>query len=91
MATTTELAPLLQEAARILDAAGLVVWIWDAQSAELHPALAHGYSESVLTHLPGLPRDANNATAAAFREAQTCVVRSEDGVNGALVLPLLPW
>jgi transcriptional regulator with XRE-family HTH domain len=88
-ATASELAPLLQEVARILDATGLVVWIWDDQSSELHPALAHGYSDSVLAHLPGLPRDANNATAAAFREAQICIVPGDDAVNGALVLPLM--
>lgn len=88
-ATASELAPLLQEAARILDATGLVVWIWDEQSRELHPSLAHGYSDSVLAHLPGLPRDANNATAAAFREAQICLVPGDDAVNGALVLPLM--
>jgi hypothetical protein len=80
---------LLQEAARVLDASGLVVWIWDPQSAELHPALAHGYSDRVLAQLPGLPRDANNATAAAFRAAQMCVVPGDDAINGALVLPLL--
>jgi transcriptional regulator with XRE-family HTH domain len=83
------LKPLLQEAARILDASGLVVWIWDPLSAELHPSLAYGYSDRVLAQIPGLPRDANNATAAAFREAQMCVVRADDATNGALVLPLM--
>jgi transcriptional regulator with XRE-family HTH domain len=89
VASTAELPPLLQEAARILDASGLIVWIWDPQSAELHPVLAHGYSERVLAQIPGLPREANNATAAAFREAQTCVVRGDDSGSGALVLPLM--
>ncbi len=89
VASTVELPPLLQEASRILDAPGLVVWVWDQMSAELHPALAHGYSERVLAQLPGLPRDANNATAAAFREAQMCVVPGDDTISGALVLPLL--
>jgi transcriptional regulator with XRE-family HTH domain len=87
--STLELPPLLQEASRILDAPGLVVWVWDRIAAELYPALAHGYSERVLAQLPGLPRDANNATAAAFREAQTCVVPGDDTISGALVLPLL--
>lgn len=89
VSSTVELQPLLQETARILDAAGLVVWIWDHIAAELHPALAHGYSERVLAQLPGLPRAANNATAAAFRETQMCVVPGDDRTNGALVLPLL--
>src|SRR5947207_1306516 len=29
---TREVAPLLQEAARILDAVGLIVWVWDSQT-----------------------------------------------------------
>ncbi len=87
--STVELPPLLQEASRILDAPGLVVWVWDQIAAELYPALAHGYSERVLAQLPGLPRDANNATAAAFREAQMCVVPGDDTICGALVLPLM--
>jgi transcriptional regulator with XRE-family HTH domain len=83
------LQPLLQEAARLLDASGLVVWIWDELAAELRPALAHGYSAKVLAQLPAVRRDADNATAAAFRSAQTCVINSGDRTNGALVVPLL--
>src|SRR5712691_6059097 len=37
---TREAAPLLQDAARILDAVGLIVWVWDPQAAELRPAFA---------------------------------------------------
>jgi len=84
-----DLPALLQEAARVLDASGLVVWIWDPVPGELQPALAHGYSDHVLAQLPGLSRDANNATAAAFREAQMCVVPGDEAGSGALVLPLL--
>ena len=86
---TREAAPLLEEAARILDAVGVVVWLWDAQAAELKPALASGYSERVLAQLPKVSRETDNATAAAFRSAQTCVVRGSDLVSGALVVPLL--
>jgi hypothetical protein len=89
VSNATELPGLLQEAARVLDASGLVVWLWDPVPEELQPALAHGYSDRVLAQLPGLRRDANNATATAFREAQMCVVPGDDAGNGALVLPLL--
>lgn len=81
--------PLLQEAARILDASGLIVWMWDAPAAELKPALVHGYSDEVLAHLPAVRRDADNATAAAFRSAQTCTIHGSDQTSGALVVPLL--
>jgi transcriptional regulator with XRE-family HTH domain len=86
---TTEMRPLLPEAARILHATGLIVWIWDGLSAALRPALAHGYSNAVLAQLPAVERDANNATAAAFRSAQLCVVHGTDRSSGALAVPLL--
>lgn len=86
---TNEVQPLLQEAARILDAIGLIIWVWDGLAAELRPALAHGYSDKVLAQLPTVTRDADNATAAAFRSAQTCTIKGSDHSSGALVVPLL--
>jgi transcriptional regulator with XRE-family HTH domain len=86
---TTDIDSLLGEATRLLDAVGLIVWLWDGQAVELKPALAYGYSERVLAQMPRVDRDTNNATAAAFRSAQTCVVNSSDLVSGALVVPLM--
>jgi transcriptional regulator with XRE-family HTH domain len=86
---TREVQPLLQEAARILDAIGLIVWVWDPQVEELLPALAYGYSDKVIAQLPIIRRDADNATAAAFRSAQTCAINGSDHASGALVVPLL--
>jgi helix-turn-helix protein/GAF domain-containing protein len=85
----SEVQPLLQEAARILDAKGLIVWVWDPQPAELRPALACGYSDKVLAQLPTVRRDTDNATAAAFRSAQTCAINGSDDTSGALAVPLL--
>jgi len=82
-------APLLQRAAHLLDAVGLIVWAWDQQGGELVPAMAHGYSEDVMAQLPQVRRDADNATAAAFRSSQTCVVKSCAAECGALVVPLM--
>jgi transcriptional regulator with XRE-family HTH domain len=87
--TTDDVQSLLQEAARILNAIGVIVWVWDAVAAELRPALASGYSSHVLAQLPTVKRDANNATAAAFRTAQTCAIHGNDHDSGALVVPLL--
>jgi transcriptional regulator with XRE-family HTH domain len=87
--SATELAPLLHEAARILDAVGLIIWVWDPMTAELRAALAHGYSDKVLAQLPTVKRDASNATAAAFRSAQMCAVEGTEGVSGALAVPLM--
>ena len=80
---------MLQRAAGLLDAVGLVVWAWDPKESELVPALTHGYSDQMLAQLPTVRSDADNATAAAFRSAQTCIVRSSDAANGAVVVPLM--
>jgi transcriptional regulator with XRE-family HTH domain len=82
-------APLLERAACLLDAVGIIVWVWDPQGQELVPTLACGYSDEVLAQLPQVRRDADNATAAAFRSAQTCVVKSDGTLSGALVAPLM--
>ena len=70
--------PLLERAAGLLGAVGIIVWIWNPQTAALEPALAHGYSEQVRVQLPPVGRDAPNATAGAFRSGQTCIVESGD-------------
>ncbi len=80
---------LLREATRILEAIGLIVWFWDAEAAELRPALTEGYSASVLAQLPKVKRDADNATAAAFRSARTCAVRAGDTDTAALAVPVM--
>ena len=85
----SEMVPLLADAARILDASGLIIWVWDAQTAELRPVLAHGYPEMVLAQLPAVRRTSDNATAAAFRSADTCVVEGSDRASGAVVVPLM--
>jgi transcriptional regulator with XRE-family HTH domain len=85
----TQVLPLLREAARILDARGLIVWVWDAFGAELRPALVHGYSPKVLSKLPPVPRDADNLTAEAFRACETRAIDTSEEGTGALVVPLL--
>jgi transcriptional regulator with XRE-family HTH domain len=85
----TEVQPLLQEASRILDAIGLIVWVWDSNTEELWPALASGYSDRVLAQLPTVRRAGDNATAAAFRMAETCAINGTARSSGALAVPLL--
>lgn len=84
-----DVAPLLQEAAGMLDATGLIVWVWDPRADGLRPTLAHGYSDRVLAQLPIVGRNASNATAAAFRSARTCAVDGSESASGALVVPLM--
>ncbi|MDQ3346957.1 MAG: helix-turn-helix domain-containing protein [Acidobacteriota bacterium] len=89
VATSAELRPLLQEAARIIGATGIIVWLWDPTVEELAPALVHGYSDKVLAQLPTVGRDADNATAAAFRSGRTCAINGSAHSSGALVVPLV--
>lgn len=80
---------LLREVARMMDASGLIVWVWDAAGQELRPAMTHGYSSRVVAQLPGVCRDDDNATAAAFRSGQPCAINGGDQSSAALVLPLM--
>jgi transcriptional regulator with XRE-family HTH domain len=87
--TTSDVPPLLSEMAKVLDAIGVIVWMWDPIANELRPALTHGYSDRVVAQLPRVERDTNNATAAAFRAGRTCIVRGDEVDNGALAVPLI--
>ena len=89
VAHASQVGPLLGEAARILDARGLIVWVWDAIAAELRPALVHGYTDRVRAQLPCVKRDADNVTAAAFRLAQPMAMNGRSDGSGALAVPLL--
>lgn len=84
----SHVAPLLDDAAKLLRAVGLIVWVWEPGAGELMPVLTQGYSDYVLSLVPKVRRDSDNATAAAFRTAQTTVVASTEQATGALVVPL---
>lgn len=83
-----DVARLLRDAARLMDASGMIVWVWDGVS-ELRPAMTHGYSRRVVAQLPGVCLEDDNATAAAFRSGQPCVINGGPGSHAALVLPLM--
>ena len=85
-----DLKGLLEEAAALMHARGVIVWLGSATGADLRPVLAHGYSEATLAHIPVLPRSADNAAAHAYRDAAVQIVRSRPGGSqGAIVAPLL--
>ena len=83
------LQDLLQDLAIVLDASGVIVWLWNGDVGCLVPVLAHGYSDRVIAQLPAVSRDADNATAAAFRSSQPCVMAGTRQASGALAVPLL--
>jgi hypothetical protein len=85
-----DLQLLLARAGDVMDAAGLVVWLGNADKGELQPVLAHGYSDETRARLPNVPRAANNAAAAAYRSGEVQIVLSRPGgVKGAVVAPIL--
>ena len=84
-----ELRDALGRAARLLDASGVIVWVTDSGGKSLKPLLTYGYPEEALRRIPTLPRDQDNATAAAWRDAVTQVVDATDSAPGAIAVPLL--
>ncbi len=85
-----ELRQLVGDAADLIDASGLIVWMGAPGGAELRPALSHGYSSELMSRLPAVPRTADNAAARAFRTGQLQIVLARPGSsNGAVVAPLL--
>jgi hypothetical protein len=88
---TTALPPLLEHAATLLDAAGIILWIADPDGRELTPVLAQGYPQHLLNRLGTIPRGAENATAAAFRTATLQTVYSDGTSNGAIAAPLITY
>jgi len=76
----------LARAAAALEARGIVVWLGAGE--ELFPALACGYDDRLVARLGPIPRNATNATAAAWRSAQMRTVPADATSHGALAVPL---
>jgi hypothetical protein len=82
-----DLPELLQQAATVLNASGVVVWM--AAGEELFAAAAFGYPAQVIRKLGPISRSAINATAAAWRTSQLQAVSGDQGTRGALAAPML--
>ena len=78
---------LLSKAANILGARGVIVWI--GAGGELFAVAAHGYDEALMSRIRPIARDADNATAAAWRRGELLTLPAEPGGYGAIVAPLL--
>lgn len=86
---TRSLSSILERTAAVLNASGIVLWIADPDGRELSPIVAHGYSNQLLARLGTLSRDAENATAAAFRTGLVQTVKGDTFSNGAIAAPLV--
>jgi hypothetical protein len=87
--STQQIPGLLDRAARILDASGIVLWIADPDGRELVPTTTQGYSLSAVARLTSISRNADNATAAAYRSGTVHTVKGDALANGAIVAPLV--
>lgn len=83
------LPAVMERTASVLDANGVVLWIADPDGRELNPIVTHGYSPQLVTRLGTIPRDAQNATAAAFRTSLLQTVDGDEISNGAIAVPLV--
>jgi len=84
-----DVTPVLDEAARVLRAVGLILWVGDRHGNELTPVFTHGYSQEMTSQLGRVSRDSDNAIARAFRSSEARVVDGGDVATGAVVVPLL--
>ena len=86
---TRALPAILERAANVLDAPGIVLWISDPDGRELSPIVTHGYSQTMVARLGTILSTAQNATASAFRTSLMQTVRADAVSNGAIAAPLV--
>ncbi len=86
---TRALPSLLDRTALLLDASGIILWIADPEGRELNPIFAQGYPQQLVNRLGTIPREAENATAAAFRTSLLQTVMADEISGGAIAAPLV--
>lgn len=84
--SSAALPDMLARTAALLDASGVIVWL--AAGNELHAATSHGYNPRVISRLGAINRDADNATADAWRSGELRTVEGDVMSNGAIVAPM---
>ncbi len=84
--TTAALPALLAQAADLLDAPGIILWMGAGE--ELFAVTAHGYRPEIIARLGPIAHGADNATAAAWRTGQPTIVGGDGAGNGAIVTPM---
>jgi hypothetical protein len=81
---------LLERAARVLEAKGVIIWLADKETGTLRPSLTHGYSDKVLTRLGVLDVDADNVTSLSYRSMRPQTMTAVSfGSAGAIAVPLI--
>ncbi|HET9469098.1 MAG TPA: GAF domain-containing protein [Vicinamibacterales bacterium] len=89
VAESRQLPNLLERAAKVLDASGIIVWVAEPSRQTLVPAISHGYEPKVVSRMGSIHRDANNAAAAAYRSSEVRTVPGDAFTSGAVIVPLM--
>lgn len=84
--TSAALPDMLARAAALIDAPGVIVWMGSGN--ELFAGMSHGYDPRSIRRLGAIPRDADNATAEAWRTGQLRTVDGDMVSTGAIVAPM---
>ena len=79
---SAQIGTLLGRAAGLLNASGIVVWMASDARDSLVPAAATGYDERLIARIGSIPRDDENLTATAFREATSKTSKGAAGFSG---------
>ena len=81
---------LVERAAAVLQAKGVVLWVADSAGAILRPTVTHGYPDKVVARLGPLQIDGDNVTSLAFRSMRPQTMSGTGpGAPAALAVPLL--
>ena len=89
VADAAALPALLARAAGAIGASGLIVWVTDVDDGALRPVAGHGYTDDAVARIGAVPRDSDNATAAASRSGEIETVPAAAGAPGALAVPMM--
>ena len=81
---------LVERAATVLQAKGVVLWVADSAGAILRPSVTHGYPEKMVARLGPLQIDGDNVTSLAFRSMRPQTMSgTAPGAPAAVAVPLL--
>jgi hypothetical protein len=81
------LPALFARAAHLLDASGIILWMGAGE--QLFAVASHGYDARTVARLGTIGRRADNATAAAWRDADVQIVRGVGNAKGAIAAPMV--
>ena len=82
------LASLVDRAAGVIGASGIVVWLTAGDDSELVPVLAHGYGPHLRAMLGTLPLSAENVTTRAWHTGRLQFVDGDARSRGGLAAPM---